>query len=74
MENMQNKFEEWKEAKIISTPKFYLKSLVLDKLLNAINDEYVTIIIYVSDISGMKPPALIDGSLSFFPILVVTYI
>lgn len=52
----------------------YLKSLVLDKLLNAIDDEYVAIIIYVSNISGVKPSSLVDGLVGFFPVLVVTYI
>lgn len=50
-----------------------LETLVLDELLDPVYDEHVAVVIYVSDISGMEPTFIVDRSLGFFSIFVVTY-
>lgn len=51
----------------------YLESFVLDQLLHAIYDEQITIVVYVPDVTSMKPPFLIQSPLGFFFVLVVAY-
>lgn len=51
----------------------YLETFVLDELLDPVYDEHVTVVIYVSDISGMEPALIVNRSLGFFSIFVITY-
>lgn len=50
----------------------YLKTFVLDQFLNAIHDENISIVIYVSYVTGVKPTTSINSSCSFLLIFVVT--
>lgn len=51
----------------------YLETFELDELLDPVYDEHVAVVIYVSDISGMEPTFIVDSSLGFFSIFVITY-